>query len=349
MPFLLGLNVLAQESTLTEINEPSADRWMYPSNGTPGSRSQAPTFSALPSEGGVDDRFGQFLVKFDTVAAGIPAGLGVGNYEITSLVLRAVVANGGNLYDPTQDEWFTYGEMALADADPGRPLELHGLGFRNSFTAATFQEDSPFGSGAGRSVRNAYALGFDSAGIGRDVSNSVGENFDPRAWAIGQTGTVSPGAAAPADTAFTFAPDLSDPAIAAYVREGLDRGFIWFAFSSLHPALMQAGELVSYYTRDSLDHVIAGDLAPSIQIGWTVPLRFETFARDSSGMVSLSFAGLPGFTYVLQSSPDLKVGSWVDLQTFSSATATTFSWQQASPAGERFFRISRTAPAPVIP
>ena len=322
---------------------------MYNANGTPGSRSQASTFSALPFDEGVDDRFGQFVVKFDTSAAGIPAGLGAENYEVTSLILRAVVANGGNLYDPTQDEWFTYGMMALADTDPGRPLELHGTGFRNGFSAATFEEDSPFGTGAGRSVRNAYALGFDSSGTPRDVSNNIEENFDSRAWAIGQTSAVSPGSAAPPDTAFTFIPDTSDPAIAAYVREGLNQGFIWFTFSSLHPAFMQGGELVSYYTRDSIDHIITGDLAPSMQVGWTVPLRFETFARDSLGAVSLSFAGLPGFSYVLQVSPDLKPGNWENLQTFTTAAATIFTWEQSSPADCRFFRIARTPLAPVTP
>ncbi len=288
-------------------------------------------------------------MKFDTAAAGIPAGLGAENYEVASLILRAVVANSGNLYDPTQDEWFTYGMMALADADPGRPLELHGTGFRNQFTSATFEEDSPFGSGGGRSVRNAFALDFDSAGNPRDVSNNIEENFDSRAWAIGQTSTVTPGSAVPVDTAFTFTPNTSDPSIAAYVREGLNQGFIWFTFSSLHPALMQGGELVSYYTRDSIDHIITGDLAPSMQIRWTVPLRFETFARDSSGEVSLSFAGLPGFSYVLQASPNLKLESWENLQTFSTSTATIFTWQQSSPADSRFFRIARTPLAPITP
>lgn len=345
LPFL-AIHSARGQVTVTEITEPSADRWNYVSNVTPGTRSQASTFSALPSDGGVDDRFGQFLVKFDTAAAGIPAGLGAGNYEIASVTFRAVVSNSGNIYDPTQDDVFTYGEMALPDSDPGRPLELHGTGFRNGFTASTFQKDSPHGSGNGRSVRNAFALGFDSAGAPRDVSNNIGENFDPHTWAIGQAATLTPGDPIPADTVFTFTPDVSDPAIAAYLREGLDRGFIWFTLSSLHPALMQGGELISYYTRDSLDHMIDGNLAPSISIAWDVPLRFTTFERDASGTVSLSFAGVPGFSYALQASPNLTAGSWEPLRTFSSPTATTFTWQEPSPAGKRFFRIARTPAAP---
>lgn len=348
LPFL-AIHSACGQLVVTEITEPSADRWNYVSNGTPGTRSQASTFSALPADGGVDDRFGQFLVKFDTAAVGIPAGLGAENYEIASVVFRAVVSNSGNIYDSTQDDIFTYGEMALPDSDPGRPLELHGAGFRNGFTPSTFLEDSPHGSGDGRSIRNAFAMGFDSTGTPRDVSNNIGEDFDPNTWAIGQAATLNPGDPIPADTVFTFSPDISDPAIAAYVREGLNQGFIWFTLSSLHPALMQGGELISYYTRDSVDHMIDGNLAPSISIAWEIPLRFTAFERDASGNVSLSFVGLPGFSYVIQASPDLKANSWEPLQTFSSPTATTFTLQEPSLAGKRFFRIARTPAAPAAP
>ena len=175
----------------------------------------------------------------------------------------------------------------------------------------------------------------------RDVSNNVGENFDPNSWAIGVTSVVTPGDPIPVDTAFTFTPDVSDPAIAKYVREGLDRGFIWFTLSSLHPALMQAGELISYYTKDSIDHAIDGDLAPSVQIGWGLPLRLATFEHDSTNTVSLSFVGVPGFSYILQVSTDLTAGSWENLETFSSPAGDLFTWQGASPSGKRFFRISR--------
>lgn len=47
------------------VSEPSHDRWMYPSNGTPGTRAQASTFSALPGSSGLDDRWGFFLLAFE--------------------------------------------------------------------------------------------------------------------------------------------------------------------------------------------------------------------------------------------------------------------------------------------
>ncbi|MEZ5303359.1 MAG: hypothetical protein R3F11_22370 [Verrucomicrobiales bacterium] len=70
--------------------EPSLDRWMYPQNATPGTRALASTFSALPSDGGVDDRFGQFLIGFET-SSSHPAGLGQENYRITRASVTAVV------------------------------------------------------------------------------------------------------------------------------------------------------------------------------------------------------------------------------------------------------------------
>ncbi len=47
-PLLIAMPAFGQENTLTTISEPIGDRWMYNANGTPGSRSQASTFSALP-------------------------------------------------------------------------------------------------------------------------------------------------------------------------------------------------------------------------------------------------------------------------------------------------------------
>ena len=66
------------------IAEPSQDRWMYPSNSTPGTRPQASTFSALPGSAGLDDRWGFFLFAFDTGPA-VPPGLPPEIYRIRSV------------------------------------------------------------------------------------------------------------------------------------------------------------------------------------------------------------------------------------------------------------------------
>ncbi|MFD2255159.1 hypothetical protein ACFSSA_00595 [Luteolibacter algae] len=340
---LLTCSAAAGESVTLTILEPSEDRWMYPSNGTPGFRAQASTFSALPAAGDQDDRFGQFIVKFDTESAGIPTGLGAENYEINSISLSAVIAQDRLFrYDPSEDHWSTYGYLALPDADSGRPLELFGTGFRNENEASTFTETSPMGD-ASRGKRNAYALGFDPSGAPRDVSNNVTDGFEPAPWAIAEISGLSTGDLVPVDTTVIYHISHGQADIGRYLRESLNQGFIWLTVTSLHPALQQGGEFVSYYTKEDPVHELFGDSAPRLSISYNLPeLGFNSFERKSSGEVALSFVALPGFSYVLQASPDLTENSWMDLETFSTQTARSFSWQQNSPQEKRFFRLSRT-------
>jgi hypothetical protein len=327
------------------ITEPADDRWMYPANSTPGTRTQASTFSALPTTG-VDNRFGQFVFRFNTAAAGIPAGLGAANYTLTAISLTATIGQDNLFrYDPTQDAWFTYGATVFPDEDLGRPMELHGTGFRNGFTASTFQETSAY-SGGSPSQRNAYALGFDETGTPRDVTNNVTDAFDSRPWAVGKIDGLASGELVAVDTVVHFTPDLTQPGVAAYLREGLNQGFIWFTLSSLHPALQQGGEFVSFYTKDHPVHQLFGDAAPSLAVTCSLPAGFTSFTRSSAGMVSLAFIGLPGQTHILQASPDLNASSWENLHTFTAAPATVLTWNAPSPQPRRFFRIARITPSP---
>lgn len=342
---LAGLAAGGENFSAT-LTEPAEDRWMYPANGTPGSRSQASTFSALPGDIETDNRFGQFAFKFDTAAAGIPAGLGAENYHISAIALTATIGlDGLFLYDPTQDAWFTYGITELPDTDPGRPLELHGTGFRNGFTAASFREGSLF-SGGSPAKRNAYALGFDEDGTPRDVTHNVTEAFESSPWAVGKIEGLTPGEPVPVDTVVRFTPDLTQPGVTAYLREGLQQGFIWFTLSSLHPAIQQGGEFVSYYTRDNPVHQLIGDAAPTLAISCSLPTGFTTFSISGAGLVKLDFIGLPGFTHILQASPDLTETSWENVQTFPAAPASILTWQEASPQPRRFFRIARISTSP---
>lgn len=320
-------------------------------NGTPGSRSEAATFSALPDDTIEDNRLGQFIFRFDTTTAGIPAGLGPENYDISNFLVTITVSQGGFRYDPSQDDWRTYSEEGLPDEDPGRPLELHGTGFRNGFTAATFQENSPFEQGTPLR-NNAFAIDFDENGVERDLTNNVEEEFNPFPWAIGQIDGISPGALVPVDSVVNFRPDFNQPGVANYLREGLNQGFIWFTITSMHPALRQGGEFVAFYTKESIDHILDVEdgyrgLAPTLDLTCTIPSDFTSFSRDNSGKVSLEFIGVPNYVYTLQASSDLTANSWSDLETFSPTTPGILGWQASSPQPKRFFRISRTiAPSP---
>lgn len=230
------------------------DRWMYPFNFTPGARSTASTFAAL-NNAGFDERDGQFLIGFDTAAAGVPTGLNPSDYQVDSLVVTATHTSTSFAYDPTYDSYTTY-LAGGTDPDAGRPIILTGAGLRGGYTSfgfagssgtPVFEEGEAFG-GSGPGVRNAFAADFDSTGNLRDVSNNVGTNFvtttgfDVNFWAEGTTGLAA-GATVSGTQTFTFdmTPALDDPDILQYVQEGFSNGGLFFAITSLSPA-SQPGE-----------------------------------------------------------------------------------------------------------
>jgi hypothetical protein len=250
----------AQGATATA----ALDRWMYPFAFTGGTRDLVPTFSAVGTPG-FDNRDGQFLLGFNTTTIA-PAGLGAQNYQINAVTVRAMVgAPSGFAYDPTYDSFRTYLPAAdpvfMTDADSGRPIELHGIGFRNGYTSLSFgpndnqppafEESSPFGAQSAR-TRNVYPLGYLSPGIGSDVANNVDDRTESQPWAIGTT-SLAAGAVVTDNTTFTFAIDLSDSSVRDYLQRGLNDGALGFAITSLHPAA-QAGGLPTpqFITRENV-------------------------------------------------------------------------------------------------
>jgi len=340
--FIIATAQIAAASPIV-IGEPSEDRWMYPWNFTPGSRAQASTFSALPGGGGdVEDRWGFFLIGFDTANA-IPAGLPATAYRIRSISLIATTGQDGTFqYDPTEDSYLTYATpdapAAVPDADIGRPVELHGAGFRNGFTATTFTETSPYGS-----PRNAYPLGFDDAANPRDVSWNVTEGFDARPWAVGTTGSVAPGQPVPLETVFTFETDASLPGVDGYLRQSLAAGKLWLTLSSLHPAIEQGGQLAAWLTRDDAVHQFFGDLAPQLVLDVDIvsPLAIER----TSGGVTLRWPQFPGYTFQLEASPDLSPGSWQPVVQNHATASSSATFTDPTNIPRRFYRLA-TQPTP---
>ena len=76
----LGLALAQAASGTTDydvtIDPVDFDRWMYPFNGTPGSRNAASTFSAIGSwpTDNLDNKDATMIIAVDTAAAGIPTG-----------------------------------------------------------------------------------------------------------------------------------------------------------------------------------------------------------------------------------------------------------------------------------
>lgn len=344
LPCILFSSAALAAGECKVVPEPSHDRWMYPSNGTPGTRSQASTFSALPGATGLDDRWGFFLFAFDTDAV-LPAGIPAEFIVIHAAKVTAAIGQEELFsYDPTYDSWQSYAtspsiSAATPDHDAGRPLELHGAGFRNGFQAATFVETSLHGGNGTPGSRNAYPCGFDANGLGRDVSSNVTGAFESMPWAVGRC-SLDPGEAVPEGTVFAFDINLAQPGVGAYLRDGLSAGRLWFSLSSLHPALQQGGEFVSYYTKDSQEHLLFGDLAPTMQIHVDLALPLSISADENS--ISLTWPQFAGFTFALQRSHTMAAGSWETVHSHDAIDSASGSFSEATGAEAMFYRIAIT-------
>jgi hypothetical protein len=204
---LAGLSPLAEAQLIQFASDATLDRWMYPFNGTPGTRLSASTFG-IPRLAGFDDHDAQFIVGFRTEPS-VPTGLAPSSYRVISATVTATVTNDQQFrYDPTYDAHNTYENQEgsfpglIPDSDPGRPIMLWGVGYRDGFSLATWRENSPFGFNPtvlpSQEARTAYIAVFDAAGVATDASNHLKAGIDLSPMAIGTTDTVAPGAFVPA-------------------------------------------------------------------------------------------------------------------------------------------------------
>lgn len=248
---------------------PAIERWMYANNAAPCDRTASSTFATFDAASGTDTRLAQHLIGWDTGGL-IPTNQAPWHYLLRRCRLTLTI-NRGNLfaYDPTQDDYRTYFETNhpayLPDADAGRPIELFGVGFRNGFDAASFDQCALFGPN-GPGQRNAYAAGWSTNGALVDVSNNVGKTndafprFEVAPFAIGQTTNAAPGEFVPAGAKITFDLNLDDPFVLAYVQNALNTGRLRLMVSSLH---MSGGQFGSPSYPDFVTHFNEAVLDPT--------------------------------------------------------------------------------------
>lgn len=354
-----GLRASDDQVYSGHARQPVVDIWMYGNNMSGGGRSSASTFSALPNPAGGDDRLAQVVVKFNTVAAGIPAGLGVANYNPTRVILTTRIADSLELYyDPTEDARTTFGAGDSTDTDAGRPFEVYGTGFRNGFTAANYAENSPFSSG-NPAQRNAYALGYSPQGVARDVTNNVTQGFDAYPWAIGQVSRptansgpvpLQPGASVPIDAYVTFELNLGLPGVAQYVRQSFHQGFMWLTISSLHTSEERGSTgYPGFFNKESPEHALDPEgVAPQFDAEYTLPLRIAAFSRNgTTNACRVDWNGSPGFRYVVQRSTTLLPDEWTTLtpSPITTASPAQLFFEGAGSGDHSFFRVIRT-PSP---
>lgn len=254
---------------------PSLDRWVYPFAGN-GNEASIPTFGAIRVPG-FDDRDSQLLVGFDTTGQ-IPSGLALNQYRVESITVRARVSVDEQfVYDSSWDSVTSLYDTADAeyvpDADPGRPVEIFGAGFRNGWNAQTYQENSPFGGAPivppSEGARNVFAATFDEAGTATDVSRQVRLRFDAAPMAVGQIAGVSEGALVPSGSVVEFQIPVCDPATRAYVQRSLAAGKLLLVISSLEATCQscQASYPAFYSKENSISQLLAASLDLNVRVG----------------------------------------------------------------------------------
>lgn len=331
-----------QAATVTLL-EPKGDRWMYWFGDFDGARPSASVYGAYGSFDYVakgydfDDRHAQMFLDFDTTPIA-PAGRGATNYQIASVQIRLVVNDGDQFfYDPNHDPLSTY--VSAQPSDPGRPIELFGVGYRSGFSRETFRENSPYSTGSFvtnnnvtivKSRRNAYAMDFVE-GVPRDISNNIEQRFEVNPWAVGQipgvadlNGELTPqplsaGSLVPYEAVMTFTIDLTNPLIRAYVQEGLNAGRLHFMVTSLTEHIYTgdqgaAGGFPSFYTKENFNHSpqngvnLAPRLTAQVTVGSAAVHRpVPIIDRAPGSGFRISFATQTGHSYQVRysSTPDM--------------------------------------------
>ncbi len=301
----LAASARAESFSIDNV-EANFDRWMYSFNSSPGTRQSAPVFGAV-GEGSFDDRDGQFLIGFNTAAAGAPTVLPAGKkYRIEAVSVTATHSMGAFTYDATFDDYRSYLDPSdldhLADADAGRPLELFGMGFRSGYVRAGFGPTVPgpitfeegdifaFGDPTAVGIRNAYA----ADAVGADVSNVIKDRlWGQTPWAVGTT-NLTPGSAvtqgvagASAGSTFAFDVNLRLAGVEDYLIQGLQQGALCFSITSLHQTSQAGGGNPNLYTRDNFDPAA---IAPTLSLRYSIvpePSSWALAVIGGAGLIAL--------------------------------------------------------------
>ncbi len=235
----------AQQIDLS-LPTPTADRWMYPFNSTPGARPAMPLFGGIGSV--FDNRSGQIVLGYDT-SNEVPTGLGQLGYTIQSAQIKMMILGDQRfVYDPTLDGYETYLiEGGTPDLDPGRPIILSPVGFRDGYTGATFGDDGPYSTIGDANLRTAYPANIGPDGELIDISKNVANGFDPQPFAVGQYAKLMPGDPVPEGSIVVFDLDIANPSNHCYLANGLSDGYISLGVTSLHSASQPGGSVPASY------------------------------------------------------------------------------------------------------
>jgi prepilin-type N-terminal cleavage/methylation domain-containing protein len=297
------------------------DSFFYTNAVGPGTRALGPTFANVfemdeqsgefvPHTAADPARLGMSLVAFDTTLQ-IPKGLLASQYEVSAVTVTLTMESGtfANLpYDNTADSRSEV--LGLSPGDPGRPMELYGVGLRGDYVGYEFskatvgpplldEKTHPATGPGGAYIAYPIVGSSTEGGMYTDVSNSVtgGDSatdgitaaFDPVPWAIG-TADLAPGDAIPDDTTFTFDLDLSLPGVRTYVQNALAEGALGVMLSSLHSTgeMGAGGGYPQWYLRESTGFPYYSTTPPTLSITYEIGSAAMPGDFDGNGHVEVA-------------------------------------------------------------
>lgn len=258
---------------------PSDDRWHYPFNFTPGSRATAGVFGSFgnPDFPEFNDRDGVMIVGWNT-AAQIESGLDPTTYDVCTVSVRVTNVPGAQWpIDLTLDNVSTF--RGQVDTDPGRPIELFGVGFGPQYTYNNWEETEIYEGGrcnfegtvCSNDARDPFPFVFrDGSDQKLHVEDSVKGTqnedlipplcpaatcpFTPIPWAIGvPDGYVPNQQNLPFDVHFEIDLGLSNGRVHGYFQEQLSGGRLFVYITTLLLAEFQAGQTSypTFYTKEA--------------------------------------------------------------------------------------------------
>lgn len=278
------------------FDTPSDDRWHYTFNFTPGVRAIGACFGAadnleFPE---FNDRDAYVLLAWATDAL-IEPGMGPDAYDIQSITVTLTnQAQAEWPIDLTVDAWFTFdidGDGVVngdgiprgdpgdqdgesTDDDPGRPIELFGVGFGPTLTFDTWTETTVYIGSTCDLFGNCTSMARDPfpfvfqhdtldplhcednvSGLWNDGADPPVFSFTPVPWALGVPIDYTPGdQPVPFDVTFQLDLSMSGGAVRGYFQDQLNAGRVVVAVTSLFDTSIMAPEngFPSFFMKEGL-------------------------------------------------------------------------------------------------
>lgn len=316
---ILAVAIAQATGAVTTWNQPNLDTWLHQAGNVP-SKAEPSTFTNYePGAGFSQARSGTMVLGFNT-SSSIPA-VAPSRYQINSINFTAMLIDTEIpqfIYDPTPD---TLASIAGGTDDPGKPMELFGIGFGNGYqrlgfgaaSATEWRESSPLWPSVQNLQKtfNIYPLGDDGSGTLGNIFNSPGgegvyqynevedeyelvevvkQPWDVTPWATGTVNGVAPGGIIPGLTNVNFDVNLNLPGVRQYFQQTLSQGYIGVFLSSLHDVsgfhTGGGGDVFpAFYAREGFAVTIGFADAATLTVDYTILAESPPGDYDHNGTV----------------------------------------------------------------